>query len=101
MVYELRHYTLFPDSIERMLERFREVNLPLFDKYGITVEQLWSHPTDPRKFSFLMSFASEEARAVAWKGYHEDPVFLAGKDAQATIIESIEWHVLQPITVGQ
>jgi hypothetical protein len=101
MIYELRHYTLFPDSFERMLRRFREVNLPLFRTCGIAVDQIWSHPTDPNKFSFLMSFPSEEARKTAWERYHADPIFLAGKEEQATIIESIEWHVLQQITVGE
>jgi hypothetical protein len=101
MTYELRHYSLHPDSFDRMLTRFREVNLPLFRKYGITVEQIWSHPTDGDKFSFLMSFPSEDARKTAWEGYHQDPVFLAGKEEQATIIESIEWHVLEPLSVSE
>lgn len=99
MIYELRHYTLFPDSYERMLERFRTVNIPLFNKYGITVEQVWRHTTDPNKFSFIMSFPSAEAREESWKGYHEDPDFIAGKPTQATIIEHIDWMVLDPITV--
>jgi hypothetical protein len=101
MIYELRHYTLFPDSFERMQRRFREVNLPLFRTYGITVERVWSHPADPNKFSFLMSFPSEEARQQAWDGYHADPAFIAGKEEQATIIDSIEWHVLHQITVAE
>jgi hypothetical protein len=97
----MRHYTLFPDSFDRMLTRFRKVNLPLFRKYGIIVERVWSHPTDPNKFSFLMSFPNEEARKKAWDGYHADPDFIAGKETQATIIESIEWHVLEPLLVSE
>lgn len=99
MIHEIRHYTLFPDSYDRMLERFRTVNLPLFAKYGITVEQVWSHPTDPNMFSFYMSWPNEEARVEAWKGYHEDPEFIAGKEVQATIIQNIQWLVSQPIEV--
>lgn len=100
MIHEIRHYTLFPDSRDRMLERFRTVNLPLFEKYSITVEQVWLHLTERDKFSFLMSFPSEEARAESWRHYHEDPLFLEGKAVQATIIERIEWHVLQPICMA-
>jgi hypothetical protein len=77
-----------------MIERFQAVNMPLFEKYSITVDQVWLHPSDENKFSFLMSFPSEEARADSWRRYHEDPLFLEGKEAQATIIENIEWHVL-------
>lgn len=101
MIHEIRHYALYPGSFERMLERFREVNLPLFAKYGITVEQVWRHVTDPDRFSFLMSFPSIEARTEAWKGYHEDPVYLDGKATQATIIANIELFVVEPVTVQE
>ena len=100
MIYEIRHYTLFDGKFEDMMARFKEVNLPLFRKYGITVDQTWSHPDDRTKFSFLMSFTDEHSRKKSWQQYHEDETFLAGRETQKSIIEHIEWHVLNPVHIA-
>src|SRR5690606_7027413 len=99
VIYEMRHYHLNEGKFDDMIARFTSVNLPLFEKYGITVERTWEHIGNDGFFSFLMSFESEESRQKAWDGYHSDPVFLAGKEAQATIIAHIDWYVLREITL--
>lgn len=100
MINEVRHYHLFPGKFDDMVSRFETVNLPLFEKYGIAVEQIWSHIGDDALFSFIMSFKDEDSRKVAWEGYHADEAFIAGKEAQAAIIEHIDWYVLRPLKIG-
>lgn len=99
MIYEVRHYHLNEGRFDDMIARFREVNLPLFEKYGIKVDQTWEHIGKDDLFSFIMSFDSEESRQQAWDGYHSDPVFLAGREAQKEIIEKIDWYVLRPLEI--
>lgn len=99
MIYEVRHYHLNEGKFDDMIARFKEVNLPLFEKHGIAVDQVWEHIGDDSLFSFLMSFESEESRQRAWDGYHSDPVFLAGREAQKAIIEKIDWYVLRPLAI--
>ncbi len=100
MINEVRHYHLHPNKFEEMVKRFETVNLPLFEKYGIVVERIWSHIGNDSLFSFMMTFADEESRSASWDGYHADEVFIAGKAAQAEIIEHIDWYVLSPMKIG-
>jgi hypothetical protein len=93
-VFELRKYELFPGTLERMRERFKHINLPLFERHGIHLEHAWEELDTTEHFFFMASFPSVEARTGAWATYHEDPVFLAARADQATIIKSIELHVL-------
>lgn len=97
MIHEIRHYTLHEGATSRMLQRFQEINLPLFERHGIAVEHAWTDQDDELRFSFLASFADRAARDEAWARYHEDADFLAAKQAQASIISGIELHVMQPV----
>lgn len=97
MLYEIRHYGLFAGKFDEMVERFKEVNLPLFEKYGITLVKAWSDPEKGDRFSFLMSYEDLDARTAAWEKYHQDPVYLEGRDGQKSIIETMEYRLLSEI----
>lgn len=97
MIYEIRHYTLHEGATDRMLTRFHDINLPLFKRHGITLENAWIDQDSDLRFSFLASFADKASRDDAWARYHQDPEFLAAKDEQATIIREIELHVMRPV----
>ena len=100
-MFELRRYELFPGTRERMRTRFRDVNLPLFERHGITLEHAWEDVENEDVFWFLASFADRDARERAWAAYHEDPDFLAAKGGQAEIIKDIHLHLLESSPVAE
>jgi hypothetical protein len=96
MVAEILHYTLVDDSAPRMVERFREINVPLFDKYGIVLVDTWLDD-DERVFSYLVEFPDRSARESMWSRYHSDPSYLDGKDEISGIITHVERHVFTTV----
>ncbi|MCB1679000.1 MAG: NIPSNAP family protein [Halioglobus sp.] len=111
MIYELRRYGIAENRMVDMEERFREVTLPLFKKYGIELvgclhttrhvqvcgDQVNEVPTGKSQFVFMMSFADAHSRQAAWEGYHADADFLAARQEQAEIIESMDIEVFEVV----
>lgn len=89
MISEMRHYSLVLGQFDRMLDRFEEVNLPLFKKYRITVERVWPHSTEPAKFLFLMSSPDTKARQKSLHGYHQHTGTLARTEKPVNAVETI------------
>lgn len=94
-MHELRHYRLYPGTLEAMKGRFNAINRPLFADHGIHLEQAWIQPDDPDSFYYLASFTDARAREAAWAAYHGDDRFIAAKSTQAEIIKEIEITLLE------
>lgn len=68
-VYELRTYTATPGNLDKLLARFREHTLKLFEKYGMTNVGYWV-PMDGKdgaadKLVYLLSYPSRQAAAAS------------------------------------
>jgi len=96
VIEEIRHYSLHDGMLPAMLDRFKKINMVLFERHGIELTRSWLHVDDDRMFSFAAVFADLDDRERAWAAYHNDPLFIENKETQATIIKTIELHVLEP-----
>lgn len=83
-VFELRTYTATPGSLDKLLARFRDHTLKLFEKHGM--ENLgYGVPADAKdgaadKLIYVIAHRSREAAKESWKNFSADPVW---KDVSA------------------
>lgn len=78
--YELRIYTITPNKMDGVLERFRDTVEPLRRKHGIRTIGYWSAPgtTNGGTFAYLMVAASKEELLKQEEEFGADPQFKAG-----------------------
>jgi NIPSNAP len=96
-VYELRTYTTTPGSLPKLLTRFRDHTLALFEKHGIINVAYWV-PQDADKGAantlvYLVKHKSRDAAAASWKAFAMDPEWMKVRDAseaQGKIVDHIE-----------
>ena len=76
-VFELRTYTATPGNLDKLLARFRNHTLRIFEKHGM--QNLgYAVPVDKAdgagdKLVYLIGHKSREAAAVSWKEFSADP----------------------------
>lgn len=78
-VFELRTYTATPGNLDKLLARFRDHTLALFEKHGmqnlgyaVPVEQA---DGAGEKLIYLISHKSRDAAKESWKNFSADPVW--------------------------
>ncbi len=72
---ELRIYTLNPGNLDAMKARFDEKVRPLYEKYGVIIEGMWSNP-ERDEFVWLRTFSgvqSVDDLAAALAHYESTP----------------------------
>ena len=84
-VFELRTYTATPDHLENLNARFREHTCKLFEKHGMANVAYWNlvpNEKDADKtLVYILAHKSKEASDASWKGFREDPAWVAAKKA--------------------
>jgi hypothetical protein len=72
-VYELRIYTAAEGKWDKLLNRFKEHTLRLFEKHGMTNVGYWQplESAEPKLY-YLLSFKDATAREQAWKDFLAD-----------------------------
>lgn len=76
-VYELRTYTATPGNLDKLLARFRDHTLRIFEKHGMK-NIGYAVPTDPadgagEKLVYLIAHTSRAAAQQSWKNFSADP----------------------------
>ena len=83
-VFEMRTYYAAPGKMQALHARFRDHTMKLFEKHGITNVGYWS-PSDPeeaqKKLIYILAYPSREAADKSWKGFRDDPVWKAAREA--------------------
>lgn len=84
-IFELRTYKTPEGKLAALDARFREHTMKLFEKHGMT-NGPYFHPTDPEKGAsntliYWLTHESRDAATASWKGFREDPVWIAARDA--------------------
>ena len=79
MLYELRIYVSSPENVDALHERFRTVNLGVFERLGIDLVGFWTDVTDPVRIHYLVRFPDQAARDAAWAAFDADPEWQAAK----------------------
>lgn len=84
-VYELRTYYTHPGKLEALHARFRNHTIRLFQKHGMTIVGFWAPTAPPEAVGntlvYVLAFPDQAAMERAWKGFREDPEWIAARDA--------------------
>jgi hypothetical protein len=80
-IYELRTYTATPGNLDKVLARFREHTMKIFEKHGMTNVGYWV-PAEEKdgagsKLVYLLSYPNREAAKSAWAAFRADPEWQA------------------------
>lgn len=75
-VFELRTYKSTPGNMEKLLDRFRNHTMRIFEKHGMTNIGYWI-PVDPEEAQdtliYLLKHDSMEAATASWRAFAQDP----------------------------
>lgn len=97
-VYELRIYTAAEGKWDKLLNRFKEHTVQLFEKHGMTNVGYWQPlEGDEPKLYYILSYKDADARAKAWKDFLTDPDWKAAykaSEADGKLTSKIESQIL-------
>jgi hypothetical protein len=82
MIYELRTYWAVPGKIEKLHDRFLSLTLNIFKKYNMEIVGFWtpiSATPESGDLVYILRFANESERNVAWESYRADQDWIKGK----------------------
>lgn len=75
-VFELRTYKSTPGNLDKLLSRFRDHTMRIFEKHGMTNIGYWV-PTDETEAQdtliYLLKHDSMEAATASWRAFAQDP----------------------------
>jgi len=102
-VYELRTYTATPGNRDKVLARFRDHTVKIFEQHGMKNVGYWV-PVDEKdgggdKLIYLLEHKSREAAAASWKAFSADPTWKearAKSEANGKIVAKAESIFLTP-----
>ncbi len=97
-VYELRIYTAAEGKWDKLLARFKDHTLGLFEKHGMTNVGYWQplEGNEPKLY-YILSYKDADARAKAWKDFLADPDWKAAykaSEADGKLTSKIESRIL-------
>lgn len=101
MLYELRIYHCAPGRIGALNDRFANVTLKFFEKYGIEQVGFWTTVVGDsnQKLTYILRWADMADRERKWSAFSQDPDWLAARaasEAEKIIVERIENSFLAP-----
>lgn len=76
LVYELRTYTATPGNLDKLLARFREHTMRIFEKHGMKNIGYWipiEGEESANSLVYLLAHESEEAAMRSWQAFSADP----------------------------
>ncbi|KKO12620.1 NIPSNAP family protein [Pseudohongiella sp.] len=95
-VFELRTYTATPGNLDKLLTRFRDHTMALFEKHGMTNIGYWV-PTDPEAAEntliYLLKHDSRDAANASWRAFGSDPAWAVVNDESnrdGAILQGVE-----------
>lgn len=94
-VFELRTYKATPGNLDKLLARFRDHTLRIFEKHGMTNVAYWVPTDDPDSADtlvYLLSHESREAANASWRAFSQDPEWAKVNEesnANGPILESV------------
>ena len=73
MIYEVRIYDAMPGKMPALNDRFANITLDYFKKYGLNVVGFWTDEVGvSNRLTYMLSFEDSAAREKAWAGFRAD-----------------------------
>lgn len=101
MIVEMRIYHCAPTRLPALLDRFNNITLGFFEKYGIHQIGFWTTLAGPSNhaLTYMIKWESLAEREQKWNAFQGDKDWIAARaasEAERPIVERIENHFLTP-----
>lgn len=99
MIYELRIYTIAQGKEKALNDRFKNVTLDLFKKYGVNVCDFWTD-LKGEKLYYICSFENEQKREEIWNSFKADKDWIKAKsdsEVNGSLTEKVESILLKRV----
>jgi len=100
MIYELRIYDAVPGKLPALNNRFANVTLGYFEKYGIKVVAFWTDEVGvSNRLTYLLAFDDMAQRDKAWAGFRADQERLqafADSERDGLLVAQIHNTIMRP-----
>jgi hypothetical protein len=82
MIYELRVYRAVPNQMPKLLARFREHTLAIWEKHGIRPLGFWTTLVGEsnNELTYILQWESLADRERRWTAFLNDPVWHRARD---------------------
>jgi hypothetical protein len=100
MIYELRHYLIFPGRGEAILNRFKNHTFTIFDRLGFKVHDFWVEANGSGHLWYVMAWESVEQMEREWTKFRADAEWQSVKtesEKDGPIVEKINVTILQRV----
>lgn len=71
--FEMHIYHVVPGRLNRLMSRFRDHTLELFDKHGLTSVAYWLTEEPETKLVYILAADSPDAAEAGWAALFADP----------------------------
>ena len=100
MIYELRIYDTLPGKLPALNDRFANVTMAYFKKYGIQVVGFWTDEVGvSNRLSYIVAFNDMAQRDQAWAAFRADPeraAAFAETEKDGPLVARIQNTILRP-----
>jgi len=101
MIYELRIYSCVPGRLPKLLRRFEDHTLKIWEKHGIRQAGFWTvHVGDGNNdLHYLLAWESLAEREKVWEAFLADPAWIkvrADTESDGPIIANVKSAFLKP-----
>jgi hypothetical protein len=101
MIYEQRVYRCLPNRLPKLLKRFQDHTLRIWEKHGIRQAGFWTTLVGDSnaELTYLLAWESLAEREAKWGAFMADPEWQharADSEADGPIVENIRNQFLTP-----
>jgi hypothetical protein len=101
MIHELRVYELVPGQMQRLLARFRDHTVPIWERHGIRPLGFWTTliGESSNRLTYIIPWESLADREAKWAAFQKDPAWHKARDdseREGPIVASIRNEILIP-----
>ena len=101
MIYELRVYQAIPGKMGKLLARFRDHTVPIWETHGIRPLGFWTTliGKSSNALTYILSWESLAERETKWAAFANDPAWRKARDdseKDGPIVAGIRNEMLAP-----
>jgi NIPSNAP len=102
MIYELRVYHAMPGKLTKLVARFRDDLLPIWERHGIRPIGFWTTDIGESgnyELTYILQWASLADRETRWTAFQNDEAWHKARDESerdGPIVETISSRILVP-----
>ncbi len=100
MIYEVRIYDAMPGKMPALNDRFANITLDYFKKYGLNVVGFWTDEVGvSNRLTYMLSFEDSAAREKAWAGFRADQervAAFAATERDGPLVAQIHNTIMRP-----